>query len=139
MAMTGDPVLAVNDLHVSFSTRAGVVHALSGIDVAVPTGTLLTVIGESGSGKSVLAHAVLGLLPGNATVSGSVRLNGEDLLRVCPRRLRRLCAQELALVPQDPGAALNPVRKLRRTLLESAAVKGVPRAHRIERLTQVTS
>ena len=74
-------LLDIRDLHVSFETRDGLVHAVDGVSLAVDRGRTLGVVGESGSGKSVTALTVMGLtrLP-NATISGQVLLDGVDLL-----------------------------------------------------------
>lgn len=130
-------LLNVRNLSVNFRTRAGTVRALNDFDLRVDRGTVQTVIGESGSGKSVLAHTLLGMLPGNVSVVGSAMLNGEDLLSVSAKRLRQLRARELALAPQSPGTALNPVRTIFRTVKEAAAVKGVPRNDQHQRIESV--
>jgi peptide/nickel transport system ATP-binding protein len=115
-------VIEISDLSVGFRTRRGVVQALSGASLTLETGSLLVVVGESGSGKTVLAHALLGLLPRNASVTGSVRLGGVELLGGDMRAVR---GRRLALIPQSPGAALNPVRKLGPQLLEAARARGL--------------
>lgn len=131
-------LLHTEGLTVRFETRAGTVEALSDVDIAVHPGEIHTVIGESGSGKSVLAQSLLGLLPRNASITGSARLAGENLLTASTRRLRQIRQNNLAFIPQSPAAALNPVRKIRRALTESAAVKGIPKTSRGQRLEDVT-
>ncbi len=137
MTGEGTPVLEVRGLGVSFRTRRGTVAALRDIDLQVAPGQVQVVVGESGSGKSVLAHSLLGLLPRNVEVSGSVRLEGEDLLGVAPERMRQLRAQHLAYVPQSPATSLNPVRRTASLMAEAARVKGVRRADLGERLPAV--
>lgn len=138
MTTASTPLLSVEGLHVSFHTRRGRVEALTGVDLEVPRGSIQVVIGESGSGKSVLAHTLLGLLPGNVDVRGTARLHGEHLLTADPRRLRQLRAHQLALVPQSPATALNPVRRIGRALHEAASVKGIPPRQRDGRIRAVT-
>ncbi len=75
-------VLEVTDLKVSFPSEAGVVAAIRGLNYHVDAGEVLAVVGEAGSGKSVSAPAVMGLLPATAQVTGSVRLRGQELLRL---------------------------------------------------------
>ena len=82
-----EPLLDVRDLGVSFTSEAGVVSAVRSMSYQVRRGEVLGIVGESGSGKSVSSLAVMGLLPPHATVSGSVRFNGEELLGRSDREL----------------------------------------------------
>ena len=102
-----DPLLRVRDLRVRFgSPPSEVVH---GIDLDVAPGEVVAVVGESGSGKSVSAHAIIGLLPDQGSAVGSIRLDGEELLELSERRMRRVRGARIALISQDPVASLNPV------------------------------
>lgn len=130
-------LLDVGDLSVGFRTPRGVVRALSGASLTVGRGELLLVVGESGSGKTVLAHSLLRLLPRNAALSGSVRLDGVDLLALPPRELRRVRARRLALIPQSPASSLNPVRRLGGQLLEAARARGLTEEHARRRLREL--
>jgi len=103
------PVLEVKDLHVTFASPDGAVQAVRGLDLMVSEGESLGIVGESGSGKSVSMLAVMGLLPRNATVTGSVRFRGEELLGRPDPELRRLRGGKLAMIFQDPMTSLNPV------------------------------
>ncbi len=103
------PVLSVRDLRVAYRTAGGPVHAVRGVDLALPAGRVLGLVGESGSGKSTVALAVMGALGPAARVSGEVRFRGENLLGRPPAALRRLWGRRLAIVFQDPGGSLNPV------------------------------
>ncbi|TCO51579.1 peptide/nickel transport system ATP-binding protein [Kribbella antiqua] len=102
------PVLEVHDLHVTFRTDGGLVPAVDGIDFAVAAGETLAIVGESGSGKSVSSAAVMGLLPGNADVTGEVLLDGRDLVGLPSDELRKVRGNDIALVFQDALSALNP-------------------------------
>jgi peptide/nickel transport system ATP-binding protein len=104
-----DPVLEVADLHVTFRTPDGPVQAVRGVDFAVHEEEVLGIVGESGSGKSVTMLAVMGLLPKTATVTGSVRYRGEELLGRSESALRRYRGAKLAMIFQDPMTSLNPV------------------------------
>jgi peptide/nickel transport system ATP-binding protein len=104
-----DETLAVEDLRVSYATRAGAVHAVRGVSLRIARGRLLSLVGESGSGKSSLALAVLGALGGGVRVTGEVRYRGEDLLRMPEAGRRRLWGRRIAMVFQDPAGTLNPV------------------------------
>ncbi|MEV0381583.1 ABC transporter ATP-binding protein [Nonomuraea sp. NPDC050643] len=101
------PLLSVSDLHVRFG-RAQVVN---GVDYAVDGGRTLAVLGESGSGKSVTARAIMGLVrpPRGTVTAGSVKLRGVDLLTLPEESRRRLRATTIAMVFQDALSALNPV------------------------------
>lgn len=130
-------LLEVAGLTVQFRTGHGIVQALSDISLSLNQGDLLLVVGESGSGKTVLAYALLRLLPMNATLSGSVRLNGQELLCASDMQMRRVRGQAIALIPQSPGAALNPVRRLGPLLMEFAQARGLDKTEAHARLKQV--
>ncbi|MFJ5835369.1 ABC transporter ATP-binding protein [Streptomyces shenzhenensis] len=104
-------LLEVRDLHVEFRTRDGVARAVNGVSCQVAAGETLAVLGESGSGKSVTAQAVLGILdmpPGRIT-AGEVLFRGRDLLKLKEDERRRVRGAELAMIFQDALSALNPV------------------------------
>ncbi|MFD6415767.1 ABC transporter ATP-binding protein [Streptomyces sp. NPDC060194] len=125
-----DPVLAVRDLTVRFRMRGGRdIAAVTDARFDLAAGECLALVGESGCGKSVLASALLGLLPANATVSGSALLGGTDLLSADERTLARTVrGRRIGLVPQSPAAHLTPVRTVRSQLQETVReLTGVPR------------
>jgi peptide/nickel transport system ATP-binding protein len=101
-------LVAIRDLAVSFDG----VPALRGIDLDVPAGGALGMVGESGCGKSVTWLAALGLLPGRARVTGSVTLGGEQILAAAPATLDRVRGGRVAMIFQDPASSLNPVHRL---------------------------
>jgi peptide/nickel transport system ATP-binding protein len=105
---SGGPLLAVEDLHVRFATEDGPVHAVNGVSFELGAGEILAVVGESGCGKSVTAMAVPGLLPGTATVTGSIRLEGTDLLTLSQKELRAVRGKDVSFVFQEPMSSLNP-------------------------------
>src|SRR3712207_5917479 len=78
----GAPLLEVQDLQVEFPTQDGLVHAVRGVDYTLRSGEVLGIVGESGSGKSVTSLAVMGLLPSNARITGSVKYRGQELLEI---------------------------------------------------------
>ncbi|MBW4719155.1 ABC transporter ATP-binding protein [Saccharothrix obliqua] len=104
-------LLEVEDLHVEFRTRDGVARVLNGVSYHVDAGETLAVLGESGSGKSVTAQTVMGILdtPPAHVTKGSVRFRGEDLLTAKPERRREVRAEGIAMIFQDALSALNPV------------------------------
>ncbi len=104
-------VLEVRNLRTVFGTRGGEVHAVNSVSFEVKPGELLGVVGESGSGKSVTMMSLVGLLPmPPAQVrEGEVLLEGEDLLKVTPARLREIRGKDVGFIFQDPMTSLNPV------------------------------
>ncbi|MGW4355007.1 dipeptide ABC transporter ATP-binding protein [Nocardia sp. NPDC004582] len=118
--MTGETLLDIRDLAVRFGARE-VVH---GVDVRVARGETVALVGESGSGKSLTARAVLGLLPAGATASGSIRLDGTEIVGATEDALRPLRGTRAAMVFQEPQTALNPVRRIGSQIAEAL------RAHR---------
>jgi oligopeptide transport system ATP-binding protein len=105
------PLLEVAGLHVEFRTRDGVAKVLNGVDYHVEAGETLAVLGESGSGKSVTANTIMGILesPPGVVTAGSVRYRGEELLTATPERRRDLRGENMAMIFQDALSALNPV------------------------------
>src|SRR5690349_7659362 len=93
-----DAILSIRDLDVTFRTEEGIVHAVRGINLDVRRGDVLGVVGESGSGKSVTMLAVLGLLPRSAKVTGSARLNGEELIGRKPKELRKVRGAGISMI-----------------------------------------
>ncbi|MEV6807301.1 ABC transporter ATP-binding protein [Streptomyces sp. NPDC017405] len=104
-------LLEVRDLHVEFRTRDGVARAVNGVGCAVDAGQTLAVLGESGSGKSVTAQAVMGILdsPPARITGGRVLFQGRDLLTLKERERRRIRGSAMAMIFQDALSALNPV------------------------------
>ncbi|MFC7341903.1 ABC transporter ATP-binding protein [Saccharopolyspora griseoalba] len=104
-------LLEVEDLHVEFRTRDGVAKVLNGVNYHVDAGETLAVLGESGSGKSVTAQTVMGILdmPPGVISGGSIRFQGEDVLQATEARRRELRGESMAMIFQDALSALNPV------------------------------
>ncbi|QOR69512.1 ABC transporter ATP-binding protein [Ruania alkalisoli] len=108
------PLLSVDGLTVEFSTRAGSVRPLDGITFDIARGETVALLGESGSGKSVTAQAVMGLLPQPAgrITSGRITFDGEELTAMSPEKVRALCGTRIAMIFQDPLSSLNPVFRI---------------------------
>ncbi|GAB2659294.1 ABC transporter ATP-binding protein [Saccharopolyspora gloriosae] len=107
----GGRLLDVEDLHVEFRTRDGVAKVLNGVSYHVKAGETLAVLGESGSGKSVTAQTVMGILdtPPGFVTGGAIRYDGEDLLTATEDRRRQLRGESMSMIFQDALSALNPV------------------------------
>ncbi|MBQ0867253.1 ABC transporter ATP-binding protein [Streptomyces smyrnaeus] len=104
-------LLEVRDLHVEFHTRDGVAQAVNGVSYSVEAGESLAVLGESGSGKSVTAQAVMGILdmpPGRIT-GGRILFQGRDLLELPEEERRKIRGSKMAMIFQDALSSLNPV------------------------------
>ena len=126
--MTADPVpiLEVTDLRVTFPNKDGDAITVDGINFTVRAGETLGIVGESGSGKSMTSMAVMGLLPGSAKVTGSIRFRGAELVGMSDKKLREIRGNDIAMVFQDALAALNPVTKVGVQLVEAMRVHGSP-------------
>ena len=112
-------LLSVRDLEVVYRTQGGPVPAVRGVDVDLAAGETLGLAGESGCGKSSVAHALLRLLPPGTTVSGTVLLKGQDVLAMKPGRLRAVRWDEAAIVFQGAMHSLNPVRRVGDQIVEA--------------------
>ncbi|MCQ9156904.1 ABC transporter ATP-binding protein [Acidomonas methanolica] len=117
--MTSAPVLVLDDLSVRFGTAT----VLDGVSLHIARGETLALIGESGSGKSVTALAVMGLLRGGTVSGGRIMLTGRggqrDLARLPEREMRHLRGGEIAMIFQEPMSALNPLMRIGAQILES--------------------
>jgi ABC-type dipeptide/oligopeptide/nickel transport system ATPase subunit len=107
------PLLDVSDLTVEFSTRRGVVRAVTHINIGVGKGETVGIVGESGSGKSVTSYAVMRILDRAGRIAqGAVHFSGIDLIAATEDEMRNLRGREISMVFQNPRAALNPIRKV---------------------------
>jgi oligopeptide/dipeptide ABC transporter ATP-binding protein len=133
------PLLEVRDLNVTFHTRRGDVPAVRGVDLVVERAGVLGIVGESGSGKSVSMLAVMGLLPPTATVTGSARFDGEQLLARPQRELREYRGTRLAMIFQDPMSALNPVLTIGQQIAEAIRIhdRSVSRTEATDRAVEL--
>jgi peptide/nickel transport system ATP-binding protein len=118
------PLLQVDDLSVSYRGH----RVVTNVGFELGRGESLALIGESGSGKSTIARAVLRLLPDGGHAAGSVRFDGHDVLALSERRFRPLRGRAIGFVPQDPASALNPVRTIGAQAQEAAALLDEPNA-----------
>lgn len=119
------PLLRVENLTSEYLTARGTVEALRGAGLEIGHGETVALVGESGSGKSTLSHALIGLLPENARITGGKILFGDtDVADWSDRQFRTLRGNRIGLIPQDPTVSLNPVRTIGHQVIEAI------RAHR---------
>lgn len=129
------PLLDVEDLQIELITARGIIRAVDGVSFTVGRGETVTLIGESGSGKSTTAMGVLRLLPkGLAVLSGSARVAGHDVI-AAPDAIRDVRGRTVSLIPQDPMTALSPVHTIGRQLGDALRLRnpGMSRAAARER------
>jgi oligopeptide/dipeptide ABC transporter ATP-binding protein len=107
-----DAVVAVKNLDVVFSTASGPLQAIHSTNWSVAPGETFVILGESGAGKSVSVHAVSGLLPGTAKITGSIEFEGEEILGADQDSLRKLRAEKIGVIFQDPLTSLDPCFKV---------------------------
>ncbi len=112
--------LRISDLEVSFRSGGREIRVLDGVSIDLEKGRRLALLGETGCGKSVLASAIFGLLPANASVKGNIRgLGNENLLNASPKQLNRLRGRSMVLIPQNPKGSLNPGFRVQRQVAEA--------------------
>jgi peptide/nickel transport system ATP-binding protein len=117
------PILSVRDLTVDLMTTAGVIRAVDGVTFDIDSGETVTIIGESGSGKSTTAMALLRLLPDDlAVLTGHAELTGKDVIGT-RKHINGLRGRTVALVPQDPMTALNPIATVGRQMVEAIRLR----------------
>lgn len=119
------PVLEIDDLHVEFPTARGPLKAVDGVSLSLQPGERLGLIGESGSGKSTIALAVMRLIKPPGQISGGrIVLDGTDLLRLSEEQMRRMRLAEVALITQGAMNSLNPVIRIRSQVIDSLKAHG---------------
>lgn len=137
MPVPAAPLLSVRDL----SVATGDAELVCGVSFDLRAGERVAVVGESGSGKTLTVSALLGLPPAGLRVSGSVVLDGEQVVGAPEARLRRLRGRAMALVAQDPGTSLSPLSRVGRQVAEPLRARGMTRraarARAVELLAEV--
>jgi len=113
-----DELLRVEHLSVALPTRSGYHKAVDDLSFGVDAGEIMGIAGESGSGKTITALSLFGLLPPGARVTGSIRLDGTDLTALSGKQLRDVRGRQIAMVSQDPATALHPILPVGTQLIE---------------------
>ena len=116
-------VLEIRGLNSYFFTEKGVAPAVDGLDLDIPKGKIIGLVGESGCGKSMTAKSIMGLLkyPGRVA-GGSIRFEDQDLTRLSDKDLRKICGNDISMIFQEPMTSLNPVLKVGRQVRETLLV-----------------
>ena len=114
-----ETLLSIKDLAIDFDQGKRFVRALHGVSLNIARGEVLGVVGESGCGKSITWLAALGLLGSRARISGSVRLNGQEIAGAPENDLSRLRGGRIAMIFQDTSSSLNPVHRIGRQIAEA--------------------
>ncbi len=141
----GTPVLEIENLQTHFFTPAGAVRAVDGVSYTVRAGETLSVVGESGCGKSVTALSVLRLVtsPPGRIVGGSIRFEGRDLLTISEAEMEKIRGNDISMIFQEPMTSLNPLYKVGDQISEAIALhKGLTRRqardHALDMLRRVS-
>ena len=116
-------VLEIRGLNSYFFTEKGVAPAVDGLDLDIPKGKIIGLVGESGCGKSMTAKSIMGLrkYPGRVA-GGSIRFEDQDLTRLSDKELRKICGNDISMIFQEPMTSLNPVLKVGRQVRETLLV-----------------
>jgi peptide/nickel transport system ATP-binding protein len=137
---SGEPLLEVSDLHVSFTTEEGTVRAVDGVSFSVARGEVVAVVGESGSGKSVTAMTLMGLTRSpNARFQGRATFEGTELVGASESALQRIRGARIAMIFQDPMSSLNPVARIGEQITEQirAHERDVSKQQALERAVEL--
>lgn len=127
------PALTLTDLSVTFATDGGAVRAVSEVTFDVHPGEVLAVVGESGSGKSVSVRSAIGLLPGTASVRGSVTLGDREVIGLGDKQWAQLRGRDVAMVFQEPGSALDPLFTVGYQIVEALRAHPGPDGSRMDK------
>jgi peptide/nickel transport system ATP-binding protein len=131
-------LLAVEDLSVTLKTAHGPQAVISHVSFSMDKGDTLGIVGESGCGKSITALALMSLLPPDATVSGKIRLEGQDILRLNARQISHVRGNRIGMIFQEPMTALNPVKQIGAQVSESIFLHTrLTRKQTLERVTEL--
>ncbi len=133
-----DAVLTVRDLSVHYHTDRGELKAMRHVNMDVPGGSIVGVVGESGCGKSTLISSIIRLLASNAIIPcGSITFEGRDLLKLPQDEMRRLRGDRISIVFQDPMSTLNPVLSIGRQMVDIQYRSRASRADKSKRATEM--
>jgi peptide/nickel transport system ATP-binding protein len=141
--MPAEVLLEIRDLRINFPTDDGLVKAVDGVSFSLDRGQTLGIVGESGSGKSVTSMGILGLHQGtSAHITGSIKLDGEELVGASASRVRELRGRKMAMIFQDPLSAMHPYYTVGNQIVEAYRIhnkvsKAEARKHAVDLLGRV--
>lgn len=130
-------ILEVKNLYVEFPTRNGAVRAVDGVSFQLKEGESFGIIGETGSGKSVVGLAVLRLLSSNALVRGMILFEGRDVFSMDSREVREMRGKLISLMPQNPATSLNPVLKNKVQVTEIFEQNGIGKLEGLKKAMEI--
>jgi len=145
-AASAEPLVRVRDLKVAFVSREATVQAVNGVDFDLARGEVLTILGESGSGKSVTMRALMRLLPKRARLGGEISIDGEDVIGMSTSRLSDMRGRDVSMIFQEPMVAFDPVFTVGAQIAETverhlgkSRADGLKRARELFDLVQIPS
>ncbi len=121
-------LIRISGLRVTFSTRSEENRAVDSVDLDIRSGDSLSLIGESGCGKTVMGMAIMGLLPKNAMINGTIRYGDRDILSASDRTMQQIRGKEIAMISQNSANALNPVMTVGDQIAEPLLIHHLLRA-----------
>jgi peptide/nickel transport system ATP-binding protein len=125
-------LLEIKNLRVAFDTPQGEVKAVEDISFRLASGETLALVGETGCGKSTIAHSIMAILPSNAVAKGRVLFRNQDLMQMEEKKLARIRGKEISLIMQNPALALNPVYSIGHQMAEPLLIhQSIQRARAI--------
>lgn len=119
-----DKILEINDLKVNFPTYEGTAHVIDGINIHVKKGEIVSLVGESGCGKSVTVRSIMGLLPTAIYPSGEINFEGKNLLDLSAEEWKKIRGSGISMIFQDPMTSLNPVFKIKTQMMNVYLYQG---------------
>jgi len=143
---TNAPLVRVRGLKVAFVSRESTVQAVNGVDFDLARGEVLTILGESGSGKSVTMRALMKLLPKRARLEGEIEIDGDDVMAMSPQALSDMRGRDVSMIFQEPMVAFDPVYSVGAQIAETverhmgkSRADGLKRARELFDLVQIPS
>lgn len=140
------PLVRVRDLKVAFVSRESTVQAVNGVNFDLARGEVLTILGESGSGKSVTMRALMKLLPKRARLEGEIEIDGDDVMAMSPQALSDMRGRDVSMIFQEPMVAFDPVFSVGAQIAETverhmgkSRADGLKRARELFDLVQIPS